>query len=230
MHVELAILRCLAAGLFLAGLLCISGCAGVASTTASAASPASGAYDGPISVSATRLNFGDVRVGATHALDVTFGNPGKTSVTLSQEAVVGRGFTTTGVGSNLILEPGQSADLAVSFRPAAAGSASGSVTLSTTLSGKPITILLVGNGVPASAHSVRLSWNPGNSTVIRYRVYRKQSGEKYGQVSTAVVRTTSYTDTAVEAGQTYSYAVTAVGVSSKESAFSNAVSVAIPSP
>jgi Cep192 domain 4 len=186
MSIELTILRYLAGSLVLVGILGATGCAGVAGKTTS---PASSGYDGPISVTASDLNFGNVAVGATRTLDVKFSNSGKSSVSLSQEAVVGKGFTTTGIGSNLTLAPGQTAVLTVTFEPGASGSATGSVTISTTQPTKPITILLRGNGVPASGHFVTLSWNPSGSMVVGYKVYRREGTEPhYKKVSSGVDR------------------------------------------
>lgn len=227
MHVIPVGLRGLLASLLFLEILCLVGCTGVSGNTSA---PAINAYDGPIAVNPANLNFGDVRVGTSRTLDVTLNNPSKESVSLSQKAVVGRGFTATGVGSGLTLEPGHSVVLTVRFLPAATGDSTGSVLVSTTMSTRPITILLAGNGVPASGHYVTLHWNPSSTHVAGYHVYRRGSGGKYGLLNPGLDHGTSYTDTSVKAGEKYFYAVTAVSASRKESKYSNEVSVTIPSP
>ncbi|MGA1866877.1 MAG: fibronectin type III domain-containing protein, partial [Thermoplasmatota archaeon] len=61
--------------------------------------------------------------------------------------------------------------------------------------------------------SIDLQWNPpysnGGSPVIEYLVYRKTPGENLDQIGTATAGSFSYTDSDVEGGTTYTYAVKA---------------------
>jgi hypothetical protein len=79
------------------------------------------------------------------------------------------------------------------------------------------------------AHSVALNWTASTSSgVTGYKVYRgTTSGGPYTVVATLGVAT-SYTDATVQSGQTYYYAVTAVGAS--ESSYSNQAQAIIPVP
>jgi fibronectin type 3 domain-containing protein len=89
---------------------------------------------------------------------------------------------------------------------------------------------LSGTGAVGSAHSVALSWKASTSKVAAYNVYRgAQSGGPYATIASANALT-GYTDVSVQAGQTYYYVVTAVDATGTESAYSNQVQAAIPSP
>lgn len=82
------------------------------------------------------------------------------------------------------------------------------------------------------SHSVSLSWTASTSTgVIGYNVYRSlTSGGPYTKLTGSPISGTSYTDSAVVAGQTYYYVCTAVGLGNVESGYSNQASATIPSP
>jgi hypothetical protein len=86
-------------------------------------------------------------------------------------------------------------------------------------------------GIPAG-HSVSLTWVASTSADVKgYYVYRAAtSGGPYTKLSVALAAGTSYTDTAVQAGQTYYYVSTAVDTSNLESAYSNEAKAVIPTP
>jgi fibronectin type 3 domain-containing protein len=78
---------------------------------------------------------------------------------------------------------------------------------------------------------VNLSWADSSSQVAGYNVYRGgKSGGPYGKLDSSLVTQTAYTDTTVQAGQTYYYVTTAVDSSGNESAYSNQVQAVVPSP
>lgn len=88
-----------------------------------------------------------------------------------------------------------------------------------------------GPSPPATPHSVTLTWDQSTSTVTGYNVYRgPKSGGPYTKLNPNAVATTSYTDTAVQAGQTYYYVTTAVDSNGVQSVYSNEVSATVPSP
>jgi fibronectin type 3 domain-containing protein len=119
--------------------------------------------------------------------------------------------------------------LTASFAPAAAGAVTGKVSVASNATNSPDTIALSGTGVAAVSHSVGLSWSASTSTVVGYNAYSSaQSGGPYTKLTGAPVAATSYTDSAVQAGQTYFFVVTAVDSSNAESAFSAEVSALIP--
>jgi fibronectin type 3 domain-containing protein len=89
---------------------------------------------------------------------------------------------------------------------------------------------LTGTGAAPPQHSVDLSWN-GTSTVVGYNVYRgSQSGGPYTKLNSVLDASTTYTDSSVQAGQTYYYVTTAVDSSGAESGYSNQIQAPVPSP
>jgi hypothetical protein len=82
-------------------------------------------------------------------------------------------------------------------------------------------------GVP---HRVQLSWHPSLSTDVEdYRIYRtSQSGGPYTLIGSASHENRTFTDTNVQSGSTYFYAVKSVNQQSVESSYSNEVRVDIP--
>jgi len=180
--------------------------------------------------SASSLSFGNVNVSSNSARSVTLTNAGNSSVTISNVTVAGAGFNASGVSSGLILAPGQTASLTATFAPSGAGSVTGKVSVASNATNSPDSISLSGTGVAASVnHSVSLSWSPSTSTVVGYNTYSAaQSGGPYTKLTGAPVAATSYTDSAVQAGQTYYFVITSVDSSNQESAFSSEVSALVP--
>jgi fibronectin type 3 domain-containing protein len=82
------------------------------------------------------------------------------------------------------------------------------------------------------SHSVTLSWTASTSTgVTGYYVYRGTTSGQYTKLNpTAPVSGTqlTFTDTSVQSGTTYYYAVTAVDSSNVESSYSNQATASIP--
>lgn len=114
-----------------------------------------------LSLSSTSLGFGSVAVGSSKTMHLTLTNStqaGGPSVTLSQVTVTGSGFSTTNSGS-INLAPAQSADIAVVFQPTAAGSASGTLSMSVVGANNPASVSLSGTatsggGTPSAQLSV----------------------------------------------------------------------------
>jgi fibronectin type 3 domain-containing protein len=119
--------------------------------------------------------------------------------------------------------------LNVTFTPSSAGLLPGSVTVSSNATNSPATVTLSGTGVQPVSHSVTLTWTASTSVVSGYNVYRSSvSGGPYAKLNSALVTSTSYVDTTVQASTTYFYVVTSVDASNVESAFSTEVSVSVP--
>jgi fibronectin type 3 domain-containing protein len=90
---------------------------------------------------------------------------------------------------------------------------------------------LTGTGVAALAHSVDLTWQETDPSVVGYNVYRsKTHGGPYQKINTALDASTTYTDYTVVAGTTYYYVTTAVDGAGKQSVYSNETKAIIPSP
>jgi hypothetical protein len=105
---------------------------------------------GALGASPTGLSFGSITVGSNHSLSETLTNTGGSSVTISQAAVSGGGFSVSGITTPLTLTAGQSTTFSVTFTPASAGSASGSLTLSSNASNPTLVIPLSGTGTAAA--------------------------------------------------------------------------------
>src|SRR5690348_13785871 len=97
------------------------------------------------------VSFGNVGVGSSSSLGVTLKNTGNSNVTISGVTPSGGDYSANGVNANTTLTPGQSATLSVTFTPAATGSASGSVSVTSNANNSPATISLNGSGVTPTA-------------------------------------------------------------------------------
>ena len=210
----------------------ITGCVGLTSAGTPAKSSSNGAGTTLLlNDSTTSLNFASVNIGSNSSLGVTFTNAGNSDVTVSSITIAGAGFTASGVSRGQILIPGQTAVLNVTFTPAMATGVTGSVTVASNATNSPATITLSGTGVQPVSHSATLDWTASTSTVVGYNAYRSAvSGGPYTVMNSTLATTTQYVDSAVRAGQTYFYVVTAVDSSGVESTFSNEVSATIPTP
>ncbi len=108
----------------------------------------SGMAPGSLSPTAAGLNFGNVQTGNNQTLVETLTNSGGSSVTVTQAAVAGSGFTVNGLNLPLTLAPGQSSpSFNVVFAPQATGAASGTLSLTSNGSNPTLNIPLSGTGV-----------------------------------------------------------------------------------
>jgi len=113
------------------------------------------------------------------------------------------------------------------FAPAASGSATGSVTISSTALNSTLTIPLSGTGVVT--HSAALTWTASASVVSGYNVYRSSvAGGPYTKLNSSLDAGTTFTDSSVSSGQTYYYVVTALDSNIMESVYSNQATAVIP--
>jgi fibronectin type 3 domain-containing protein len=82
-----------------------------------------------------------------------------------------------------------------------------------------------------NSHVVDLSWTASTSTVAGYYIYRgTTSGGPYTRLNSTLATATTYSDTTVQPGNTYYYVVTSVDSNLVESAYSNEVTAAVPTP
>jgi hypothetical protein len=181
--------------------------------------------------SATSLSFGNVTVGSSGTNELTVKSTGNTNASISTVAISGTGFVLGSSAASIILDPSQSETYTVNFDPRAAGSVTGTLTITSNAANSPLNISLSGSGAAAAAkHTVALSWERSSSTVTGYFVYRStKSGGPYTQLNPTPEANPSYSDGSVSNGQAYYYYVTAVNSSNIQSADSNQVSVTIPS-
>jgi len=178
----------------------------------------------------TSLSFGNVNDGSSSTLTVTLTNNGNSSVTISGVTPTGAGFSANGVGSGTTLTPNQSVTLNVVFAPTAAGSVSGSISVTSNATNSPASVTVTGTGVQVTAHSVGLNWTASSTTgVTGYDVYRGTSSGSYSLLASSVSGT-AYTDSSVQSGQniTYYYVVTAIGSDGVQSTDSNQATATVP--
>jgi Abnormal spindle-like microcephaly-assoc'd, ASPM-SPD-2-Hydin len=188
-----------------------------------------------LTVTPTTLVFGNETVGNTETLPVTLNNSGNSSVTVSSVGVTAADIQ-TGVGMNgATIAPGQSATLSVSFSPKRAETVSGSVTITSNAKSSPTIIQVSGTGVsgnqvPSNAFSVALTWQASTSpNITGYYVYRANGvSATYSRLVTTPVSGLNYSDASVLAGESYTYAVTAVDSSGQESTYSSPATATIP--
>ncbi len=98
-----------------------------------------------LAASPSSLTFGNVTTGASASQTVTV-TAVSASVTISQASLMGTGFTFTGSTLPITLAAGQSASFTVKFAPTAAGSSTGTLSLTSSASSAP-TVALSGTGV-----------------------------------------------------------------------------------
>ena len=187
-----------------------------------------------LTLGSTTVAFGSVSLNTPSTQTVKLTSSGTSSVTISAATIKGTGFTMSGVTTPQTLAAGQTATLDLEFDPTAAGADTGTVTISSNAtSGATSTISLSGTGSSAStAYRVELNWAaPANSgaAVTGYNIYRAPSGSaSYQLLNTAVNAPTTYTDTTVQSGTTYTYQVMSVDAAGAQSAPSNVYSATIP--
>jgi fibronectin type 3 domain-containing protein len=150
---------------------------------------------------------------------------------VNSASIAGTGFTIVGGSFPVTLNPNQSATLQVQFKPTAAGSANGSLTISSnSTTGATTAVALNGTGT-AVAHEVDISWSAPSSSpdpVVGYNVYRSAGSGASQLLNPSVQTPTSYVDSTVVSGSTYSYIVKSVDSAGVESVPSNQITVTVP--
>ena len=181
-----------------------------------------------LSFSSTSLSFGNVNTGSSSTLTETLTNTGNTTVQITGITVSGSGYSLSSAGTPVGLSAGQTLTFSVVFAPTAAGSTTGTVTVTSNAAGSPATVSLSGTGDPP--HSVVLNWTESNPTGLTYYVYRSTtSGSGYAKLNASSAATgMTYTDPTVQNGTTYYYVTTAVDSSGTESLYSNEATAPIP--
>lgn len=219
--------------LLLAALAYLPGCQGV-STSGSGSGGSAAPETGQLTVSPATLDLGSVAVGASGTASGSLA-ASNADVTVTAASTSNSEFSVGGLSLPLTIPAGHSAPFTVTFSPHIAGSASGTLTFNSTSRTSTTTETLTGTGTEAQAHSVNLSWSDSSSPNISgYNIYRTEYGTScgtYRKISSMLNTSTLYTDSSVEGGRSYCYAVTAVNTSNAESAYSNIVSdIQIPTP
>ena len=104
-----------------------------------------------ISVSPPSFSFGSLTDGQTKSQTFSITNTGTASLTVSQIAVSGNGFSVSGLTTPTSIAAGASASFTASFAPSTVGNLTGSVSISSNAPNSPDTVTLSGSGVAGTA-------------------------------------------------------------------------------
>jgi len=201
-----------------------SGCAGVTSGKSTAPTTAP-----QLVVTPNSVNFQSVVVGQRNTQTLQLSNAGSVALSVQQIQVTGAGFQVTPPAMPLALAPGANQIFSLAFAPAATGSVSGTLAVSSNDPHSPANVSVLGTGVVAGTHKVQLGWTASTIPVAGYFVYRGNiSGGPYTRVTASPLNAVAFTDAGVNLGATYYYVVTAVDSGGSESVFSNETSAVIP--
>lgn len=113
-----------------------------------------------LAVAPSSLSFGDVKVGAASTQTVQLKNSSSSPITVSAVSITGAGLSLSAVSLPLTLSAGASANLSAIFKPAAAGNASGALTIKSNASDASDAIGWSGTGTAATSTSSTLTATP----------------------------------------------------------------------
>jgi hypothetical protein len=118
------------AATLVAAVALASGCSGyMPSKAGTVANRNDSASTAILAATPSYASFGAVAVGTQNTQTIQVSNPGSQSVFIYSAAVVGNGFTVSGLSTPLPLAAGATTSFTVKFLPAASGNVTGSVTL-----------------------------------------------------------------------------------------------------
>ncbi len=140
--------------------------------------------------SVSNLDFGDVNVGSSGALDVTLTNNSNDAIAISNVRVSGPGFGASGLPAGTILDAGESVSLTVTFSPSSTGGVSGDLTVATGAA-NPVTVInLAGTGGPSA--SISISIVPANQTIsVGDKLQFKAVDDRGNDITSSVLWTSS---------------------------------------
>jgi cell division septation protein DedD len=183
---------------------------------------------GTLTASPQSVAFGSVLTGSSANQTITLSNASSAAVTVSKIATTGTGFSQSAPALPFTLAAGQTASVVVTFAPATAGSASGSVQITSNATNPTVTVALTGTGSTIQ-HSVDIAWDAATPAPSGYNVYRAtQSGGTFTKLNPAPLTVLVFTDNTVTSGTTYFYAVTSVAPDGTESGFSAQATAVVP--
>lgn len=143
------------------------------------------ASPGQLGSNPTSLNFGSVTVGSSQSLSATITNSGGSSVSISNVAINGSGYTLSGITTPLTLTSGQSTTFTVKFAPSSSGTANGTVTVTSDASNPSFAVSLTGTGTMAVG-TVTISPSPCNLGSVQVG----SSGSVSGKLSASAANVT----------------------------------------
>jgi Abnormal spindle-like microcephaly-assoc'd, ASPM-SPD-2-Hydin len=181
-----------------------------------------------LSVTPSSLSFGSVTLNTSSTLSVTLRNTGNSPVSVTA-GVTGAGFSMSPLQGTL--SPGQSGPVVVQFDPSSAGAATGSLRIQTNAENPLVMVPLTGTGGSTAQHSITLTWSaPASSPepITGYIAYRSTNGGGYTALNSTSSTESTYVDTAVHSGVTYTYYVESVASNGLASDPSNTVEASVP--
>jgi len=149
-----------------------------------------GISGGYLTPSPASLNFGSIPVGSKQTQSVTVTNSGGSSVGITQAAVSGNGFSMSGFSSQT-LAAGQSLTLSVAFTASSAGTANGTLSLSSTATDANLSVALSGTGASSgyltpSPASLNFGSIPVGSSQTQSVTLTNSGGSSVGVTQAAV--------------------------------------------
>jgi hypothetical protein len=111
-------------------------------------------------VAPSSLAFGDVKVGSASTQTVQLKNSSSAAITVSAVSVTGSGISLSALSLPLTLSAGASANLSATFKPAAAGNASGALTIKSNATDSSDAIGWSGTGTAATSTGSTLTATP----------------------------------------------------------------------
>ena len=114
------------------------GCQGFSSKSQSPA-------PGQLAASPTSISFGNVQIGTSQTLSGAITNTGGSSITVTQAAASGTGYSMSGMTPSVTLAVGQSVNFSVLFAPTTVGGANGNIAFGT--GNGTVNVALSGTGV-----------------------------------------------------------------------------------
>jgi hypothetical protein len=185
-----------------------------------------------LSLSTTALSFGSVTEGTSTKQTLTLSSTGTAALTVSSVSATGTGFSIVGGTFPVTLNPGTSTTVTVQFAPATTGTLTGQLAINSNSStGSGVVVGLSGFGEAAVTHTVDLTWTAPSSSedsVAGYHVYRAPQGGAFTLLNSSLETQTSYADSTVVSGSSYTYEVKSVDAAGVESVASNQFSATIP--
>ena len=118
-----------------------------------------------INASSTSLNLGSATIGTTATGTLTLTNAGGTNLLISLISVTGGSFGVSGISTPSTVTPGSSVTLNVSFSPAIAGSATGSISVTSNDPQNPTTTVTLTGAGTSTPVSPSITTSPVNQTV-----------------------------------------------------------------
>jgi hypothetical protein len=145
-------------------LVTLTGCQGISSSNPASQSQPQNPVPGPLTAAPSSVPFGNVLVGTSQSQSETLTNTGGTSVTITDAAFTGSGFSATGLSLPVTLAPNQSSTFDVVFAPTGVGPVSGSIAIISNASNPDLSISLSGAGTEAQSQG-QLSVSPSTISV-----------------------------------------------------------------